>query len=218
MAARDYKNSQGRRGQKPAPAPGSWVSFISGLGVGLLVAFAVYLWSGHLRLPDATVVAPAAPGRVDEPPVELSEEPPPVAELPRPTFDFYKILPEMEVPIPDWERADSPAPAAGQDPEPVTTADEEPTSATLDQGTYLLQVGSFKAFEDADRVKATLALHGVTASIQRVVINGQDVWYRVHIGPLASEEEIRDMRIRLLENDMDSILLRIGDSRAAASP
>lgn len=206
MAARDYKNSRGRE-SKPARAPGSWMSFISGLGVGLLVAFAVYLWSGHLRLPDATAVAP--PALVDEPPVELPEEPQPVAELPRPTFDFYKILPEMEVPIPDWESTDAPAATAGADQEPAAAA-EEPTSAPLDQGTYLLQVGSFKAFEDADRVKATLALHGMTASIQRVVINGQDVWYRVHIGPLASEEEIRDMRIRLLENDMDSILLRIG--------
>jgi cell division protein FtsN len=193
------------------------MSFISGLGVGLLVAFAVYLWSGHLRIPDATAVAPALPALLDEPPVELPEEPPPIAELPRPTFDFYKILPEMEVPIPDWEPGDVPAATVEQVEEPAAAV-EEAAPATLDQGTYLLQVGSFKAFEDADRVKATLALHGVTASIQRVVINGQDVWYRVHIGPLANEEEIRDMRIRLLENDMDSILLRIGDSRAATSP
>ncbi len=217
MAARDYKNSSGRV-QKSAPAPGSWVSFISGLGVGLLVAFAVYIWSGHLRIPGATAITPAVPALVDEPAVELPEEPAPVAELPRPTFDFYKILPEMEVPIPDWERGDAPAATAEQAQEPDLPAAEDPALAPLDQGTYLLQVGSFKAFEDADRVKATLALHGVTASIQRVVINGQDVWYRVHIGPLASEDEIRDMRIRLLENDMDSILLRIGDSRAAASP
>ena len=80
-----------------------------------------------------------------------------------------------------------------------------------------MQVGSFKAFEDADRVKATLALHGVTASIQRVVINGQEVWHRVHVGPFVSEEEIRAVRVRLLENGMDSILLRIGGTTTGAA-
>ncbi|MEX2480576.1 MAG: SPOR domain-containing protein [Gammaproteobacteria bacterium] len=205
MAARDYKNSTGRT-RKPAPAPGSWVSFISGLGVGLLVAFGVYLWSGHLRMPSTTPSAPPAPLLREEPATE------PSAELPRPTFDFYKILPEMEVPIPDWQPDETGEVSPEDTPEQSAIAADSTAAAPLDQGTYLLQVGSFKAFEDADRVKATLALHGITASIQRVVINGQDVWYRVHIGPLSSEEEIRAIRVRLVENNMDSILLRIGDT------
>lgn len=219
MAARDYKNPP-RTARKPPSAPGSWVSFVSGLGVGLLVAFAVYLWSGHLRLPNTTRTLP---GLASEPVVELPENPAPAAELPRPTFDFYKILPEMEVPIPDWEGSAAAAPPperadATAVETPAELAVAPPPSPALDQGAYLLQVGSFKAFEDADRVKATLALHGVTASIQRVVINGQEVWHRVHVGPFVSEEEIRAVRVRLLENGMDSILLRIGGATGAATP
>jgi hypothetical protein len=36
------------------------------------------------------------------------------------------------------------------------------------------------------------------------------------VGPLSSAEEIRKMRLKLIENDMDFILLRIGETRAAA--
>ncbi|MEQ8662419.1 MAG: SPOR domain-containing protein [Gammaproteobacteria bacterium] len=213
MSPRDYKPAPARRKKAAGAAPGSWMSFLSGLALGLLVAFGVYLWAGRLPAPDTS---PPSAYRDGETRGEAHRAPPAAAELPRPTFDFYKILPEMEVPIPNWEQAqtDQPgppgAPSAGDDATPAATPD-----ATLDRGTYLLQVGSFQRFEDADRVKATLALRGITASIQRVVINGQDVWFRVHVGPLSSEEEIRAMRVKLIENDMDFILLRIGEAGAA---
>ncbi|MGR8918669.1 MAG: SPOR domain-containing protein [Gammaproteobacteria bacterium] len=193
--ARDYKHSSARaqRGKKTQPRQGSWVSFLSGLGVGLVVAFGVYLWSAELP-PPAALVDGLGERFVDDASFAAADTPAPA--LPKPKFDFYKILPEMEVPIPDWELGESSGPA---DPEPG-----------LAPGTYLLQVGSFKRFEDADRAKASLALRGIEASIQRVVINGQDVWFRVHVGPLSDAEDIRRMRVRLIENDMDFILLRIG--------
>jgi hypothetical protein len=204
MAARDYKHSTGRDKRKPVTVHGSWMSFLSGLGVGLLVAFGVYLWSGQLRLPGgADDPVTGLPGEAYVEPGQTVE---PTVELPRPKFDFYKILPEMEVPIPDWELSES-----------APEAKEAPPEAELDTGTYLLQVGSFKSFDDADRVKASLALRGISANIQRVVINGQDVWFRVHVGPLTNAEEIRAMRLKLVENDMDFILLRIGDNRAAGT-
>ena len=104
----------------------------------------------------------------------------------------------MEVPISDWDLAEQEQPG-------------EQTENSLSGGTYLLQVGSFKRFEDADRAKASLALRGIEANIQRVVINGQDVWFRVHVGPLSDVAEIRRMRIKLIESDTDFILLRIGN-------
>ncbi|MGE0484683.1 MAG: SPOR domain-containing protein [Gammaproteobacteria bacterium] len=206
MAARDYKHSPGRDKRKPVAVHGSWMSFLSGLGVGLLVAFGVYLWSGQLRLPgtgdDPAVAVPA------EAYVEPAQTVEPTVELPRPKFDFYKILPEMEVPIPDWELSER---------EHEHEAEEAAPDTELDSGTYLLQVGSFKSFDDADRVKASLALRGIAANIQRVVINGQDVWFRVHVGPLTNAEEIRAMRLKLVEINMDFILLRIGDNRGTAN-
>ena len=100
----------------------------------------------------------------------------------------------MEVPVPEWKLSDK-------------DDEDEPSLAP---GIYVLQVGSFKQFDDADHAKARLALRGITARIQRVVINGQDVWFRVHVGPFPRIKDIRAMRIKLIENDMDFILLRIG--------
>ena len=114
--------------------------------------------------------------------------------LPRPKFDFYTILPEIEVSVREWEYS-------------VKDDEDEPSLAP---GIYVLQVGSFKQFDDADHAKARLALRGITARIQRVLINGQNVWFRVHVGPFSGIKDIRAMRIKLIENDMEFILLRIG--------
>ena len=98
--------------------------------------------------------------------------------------------------MPDWEIL---SPAADQQNE-------------FNQGTYVLQVGSFKQYKDADRAKAGLALGGIQAKIHRVVINGQDVWYRVHVGPYSDVGSIQAMRAKLIESGNDFILLRIGDA------
>ena len=37
------------------------------------------------------------------------------------------------------------------------------------KGAYVLQAGSYKKFEDADRVKAQLALQGIESTVQRVL-------------------------------------------------
>ena len=116
--------------------------------------------------------------------------------LPKREFDFYKILPEMEVKVPDWEIA-----SPGRDGD-----------SDFDEGTYVLQVGSFKQHADAERAKANLALRGVQAKIHRVVINGQDVWYRVHVGPYSKIADIQAMRTKLTESGNDFILLKIGDA------
>lgn len=207
MSPKDYKNSRGStrntsrtttRAKKPAPVrQGSWLSFLSGLGVGLLVAFGVYLWSGQLPPPASMVDKLDERFRTESDYSGKASDYEQASELPTPKFDFYKILPEMEVPIPEWSLSEP-------------SADEAKTDVGLAPGAYLLQVGSFKRFEDADRAKASLALRGIEASIQRVVINGQDVWFRVHVGPLSDVDQIRAMRVKLIEHDVDFILLRIG--------
>jgi arginyl-tRNA synthetase len=117
--------------------------------------------------------------------------------VPEPKFDFYKILPEIEVKVPEWE----------------IKSDQSDQEQAFSPGTYVLQVGSFQRYADADRAKAKLALQGIRAKIQRVVINGQDVWFRVHVGPFTEMEKIKTMRMKLIESDMDFILLRIGEAQ-----
>lgn len=232
MAARDYKPTPPRKPKPPAPL-GSWVSFVTGLGLGLVVALAVYFWNARpsaspASAPAVAEVAPPeveAPRMVDSPTAEteIAEAAEPAdLEPPKPKFDFYKILPEMEVPVQDWEKddeaadmadkqdavADKDATRTDQDAKPGAKPDKP--AAAPERGAYVLQIGSYKAFEEADQAKARLAMQGITANIQRVVINGQDVWFRVHVGPLSDPNQMRAMRLKLQQSNTEFIVLKIG--------
>lgn len=142
----------------------------------------------------------------------VRSEPPPTS---KPHFDFYTILPEREIEIAPRD------PAGANSTRSATRLPEReleirqrslasPPSQRSANAAYVLQVGSFRRFQDADRSKASLALLGLSADIQRVVINGDDVWYRVRLGPFDERPELDAVRARLTENEIDSLLLRIG--------
>ncbi|MGD8207433.1 MAG: SPOR domain-containing protein [Chromatiales bacterium] len=189
MAAKDYKHSG--RGRKPQPLAG-WVWMLSGLAIGLFVALLVYLSDrppGPITPPSLSVAAPEPrPPRSDPAAPEPAEAPP------KPRFDFYTLLPELEVVIPegDYRIEDDPGPA----PAPV----EAP-------GSYMLQAGSFRQFPEADRMKASLALLGVQARIQTVQVN-DDTWHRVRVGPYNDLGELNEIRDRLRDNAIDTILVK----------
>lgn len=219
MKDRDYKHASPRAPKPPTPQ-GSWVSFVSGLGLGLLVALGIYLWSAKLPRPSVVVAGTVEPKvempkAGESPPVETVETEP---ETPRPKFDFYKILPEMEVPVQEWELNEKAARAQANATPPANTAAAASAvtatpanpAASAETGAYILQIGSYKQFEEADHAKAKLALQGITANIQRVVINGQNAWFRVHVGPLSDATELRAMRMKLMESNTDFIVLKIG--------
>lgn len=224
MAAKDYKHASPRAPKAPAPL-GSWVSFVTGLGLGLVVALAVYMSNAKISPPassppqvagtDAKVEAP----RVNQPPPGERAEA--TLEPPRPKFDFYKILPEMEVPVQDWEKEDRDQQSVKvekNDKTTATTSQDKPDAtpaALAERGAYVLQIGSYKQYEEADQAKARLAMQGIAANIQRVVINGHDVWFRVHIGPLSDANDLRALRLKLQAHKTDFIVLKIG---GAGSP
>lgn len=193
MRAKDYKNTSAKLNVKERPV-GSWMSFVSGLGIGLLVALGVYFWRGDLPVRDRAAHERAVDGSDSLSNLNFEEQMD--RRQPKPTFDFYKILPEIEIKVPGWAFSN----AAGKE------------KRELNRGTYVLQVGSFKQYKDADRAKAKLALRGIQAKIHRVVINGQDVWYRVHIGPFTDVDSIQAMRAKLIESGSAYILLKIGDA------
>ena len=194
MATRDYKHS-GRKKQKPA-LPG-WVWLLSGLAIGLFVALLVYLKDAPT--PETVTATPSisvSKGTQDTREVrkpDAEEIPPP----PKPRFDFYTLLPELEVVVPEDEISGERTPESREAAPKVMTED----------GRFILQAGSFRKFEEADRLKASLALLGVQAHIQKVEVNN-DTWHRVRIGPITSLAEINDIRSRLKANDIDTMLLK----------
>ena len=185
--ARDYK----RRSRSKPPTPG-WVLFTSGLALGLCVALGVHLHHRGAQPPEQPVATRSAS------PASQQEAEPVAAEAEEEGgFDFYTMLPGLEVVVPEEpaaaRRGDQPAPAPDLAP-----------------GRYWIQAGSFRRFADADRRKAELALLGLTSSVQAVAIEGQ-TWHRVRIGPLPDAAQADATRRRLAEAGIGALAVRERD-------
>ncbi|MCI0506789.1 MAG: SPOR domain-containing protein [Gammaproteobacteria bacterium] len=115
------------------------------------------------------------------------------------SFDFYKLLPNLSVDVAKTEPA-QPRESASSATEPAESS--APFS-------YILQAGSFKDFQEADRLKAGLALIGIKANIEKVILNQSEVWHRVRIGPLLSEREMNKIRSRLQAENIEPIILKV---------
>ncbi|SFD77168.1 Cell division protein FtsN [Thiohalospira halophila DSM 15071] len=195
MAAQKGKGS-GNKGREGAPA---WAWLVVGLLVGLFVALLVHL-QGQQR-PAGTGPAPSASTERDARAVRQPEG----GEGPgEPEFDFYSILPEMEIPVPEPEEQPQ------QAPEEKEQEQARPREAPElgENEAWALQLGSFRSEPDADRFRARLSLLGLEPHIQEVTIDGAD-WYRVRLGPLRRTEELQAVRQRLRENEIDAMVLKL---------
>lgn len=187
------RSRQAVRSQGGWPA---WVWFSLGLvaGVALSTVVVVGGLAPNLRRHDGPTPNPnaSAPGPGDS---GIASKP----DKPGKDYDFYRVLPEMEVVIPDTELAAKARAEAGK---PAVTPNS-PASG----GGYLLQVGSFPNAADADAVKARLALLGFVAQVQPVTINGT-TWNRVRLGPYASASALEAARQKLSSNGINAIALK----------
>lgn len=188
MAATRRQTGQRGSGQG---LPG-WGMLLIGLIIGLFVAFLVWLQDID---PDPEIAdAPAAAISGDD------EE-----QASRPRFEFYSILPELEIVVPEFDlRERMPQTVPDQDAPPII--DEAPDIAD-DEATYFLQVGSFREAGQADQLKAELSLIGLDVDVHTVKVNG-DRWHRVRVGPLSGSDNLRNAQNRLRDNDFDYLVLR----------
>lgn len=108
----------------------------------------------------------------------------------KPRFEFYKVLTDKQDVTADT------APKSAENPKVVEI---KPAS----KATYL-QAGSFANADDAENLKATLALKGLEASVQTVTIPGKGEMHRVRIGPFSSEQEMTSARGTLKLNGLEA--------------
>ena len=207
--ARDLKKTRNVFRREHAFIGGNILSFLSGLSIGLLVAFIVFL-RYQLVEPDATAtITGSAPGEAKQ---EQTDEEEPVVE-----YTFYETLRDKQVTVSEWvargkdviedmEVVEDRNETQGADDSPELQAGRKVND---DVSGYVLQVGSFKDFSSADRVKAELALIGIFADIQRVMLNEQDVRHRVRLGPYKNVDEMQDIRRRLEDNQIEFMLLEL---------
>jgi len=178
---------------------------MGGLAIGLFVAFVVWLNNAPRdRNQDsiANVISDTFSDLQENAKKRKQQRPEPVPSKPAETkedakpqtsFDFYYILPELEVAVPDRELASK-----------TQEAKTSPQQASID---YIIQAGAFRQHEQADNLKAKLALHGIIAYIQ-TVNNNNDTWHRVRIGPINNIAQLNQMRKRLKDNGIANIVVK----------
>jgi len=195
---RDYKPRSSKRGRRQT-TPG-WIWLLAGLVLGLVVALLAYRYSGHTPVQPVPAQLDLKTEQADEGPApagagkpvkrEVEKLPPPS----KPRFDFYTILPEMEVVVPEEQIKGKPKGGVPQVDQP---------------GTYYLQAGSFRSFDQSDRLKAQLALLGLHADIETVTVNKSETWHRVRVGPFKNLDELNRARALLKENNMSAVLVKL---------
>ena len=155
----------------------------------------------------------------------------------KPQFDFYSVLSEKEVRIPDAEisaqarveqqqkqqqaaqlqaqQATPAAPTTAPANAPAAVSQDvtaAPATAVPQPGAgsgYLLQVGAFPNAADAETLKAKLALQGFVANVQSVNIGGQ-TYNRVRLGPFRSATDLESTKQRLAGAGINAIALKEG--------
>jgi len=200
MAA-DLKSHGHHPRKKPVPG---YIWLLCGLAIGLFIAFLVYLdRQPATEVSFGTAVRHELDKIKHRPAEPATDRPATKAEKPKqesrePKFNFYTILPELEVLIPEEEIRP-----------PEKDADTTVRNRTGGKGKqFILQAGSFRNRPDAERLKAVIALLGMQAGIKQVSIDGVN-WYRVRIGPVANSRDLYHNLNLLHQNDINAIAMEL---------
>jgi cell division protein FtsN len=195
-AGKDYKGRRSSMSKNEQPLPG-YLWMLAGLAIGLFVAFITYLQkqpAEEITFTEA-VVQELEKVKKNTPEKKKNDEKNTPSKEPK--FDFYTILPELEVFIPEPEMRSE---------EKIKTKNKTTKRTTGKK--YLLQAGSFRSHEDADQLKATLALLGVQSSIQSVNIKSES-WHRVRIGPFDNTGQLHDTLSTLKNNKIHAMTMEL---------
>jgi cell division protein FtsN len=174
---------------------GMLLGFVIGLVVGLAIAVAVALYISNAPLPFVTKVrppsvVPAAPadGRLPDPNKALNLAPPATAPAPG---------------------AAAAPPPAKMEAAPATPEAAAAKQEALPEGSrFLLQAGAFKSSEDADGMRAQLAMLGLDARVFPIEQGGQTL-YRVRLGPYGQLDDVNRVRKLLADNSIEAQIVRI---------
>ena len=204
--SRDYKPNAERPKSSSKGNP-----FLTGLLVGFLLGIAASLCvvmfikggespftnksgmdSPHL---SAKIAEEAKNNAKDEPDNDTSALPkaenPTASKEDKTRFDFYTILPgsESKVRTEDIKLKDDNKPEV--------------------KNAYFLQVGAFQTENEADNMKAKLALQGFEAEVQTATIPDKGIWHRVRVGPLKDLNQINKTKSDLLSDGFQADLIKV---------
>lgn len=211
-----------RRGGGGIEIP-AWLWMVIGAAAGIFVSFLVHLARTPANespvppqavdaKPVAKIVRPAVEPRSAEKPAapaenaaaakaadDKSAKPDETKTVTK--FDFYTLLPEREVIVPN----DREAMRAAEKGKPASEPQQTAAAGASEQ--LFLQVGSFRSAQEAERRRAQIKALGLDAKVEEVIA-GADTWYRVQAGPFTSRDQLSKAREQLKAAGIESLLLR----------
>lgn len=208
MAKNTSRRGASRGGSKrqSRQVPG-WVWLFTGVIGGLFVAFLFHLAQVQMEQGRAG----GGDGKVVEKPQPKEKDNDGATKDDQPKFDFYAVLPKMEVIVPKGEGGDQETSRSGSDSDDKSrdedTADK-PVAGRHDKR-FLLQAGSFRNEKDADRRRAELILKGYQARIQPVDMDNGDTWHRVMIGPYDNINTLHRAQDKLAANGVETLPIQL---------
>jgi cell division protein FtsN len=169
---------------------GTLLGFIAGLVIGLGLAVAVALYITNAPVPFVTKVRPASesvnPATAGDPNKPLQTNP------------VIKSGPATE------QKTD-----AATDPKAAPPPAEKGATSVVDDGSrFLLQAGAFRSPDDADAMRARLALLGFDSKVFPREQDGVTL-YRVRLGPYGNLDDVNRIRKTMAENGIDVQLIRL---------
>lgn len=170
---------------EPQPRGNSFRMFMTGMFTGVFLSFLFYLY----KLP-----ALVEPGEE----LAMAPEPEAAAEIPKPRFEFYTMLPKQTMEV--EEEVETVEPAADVSKPPTPSAAPQP---------YFLQAGSFRQKDDAERRRAELLLLGLEPNIEESS-SDNGLWFRVSLGPYESHDAVARARGLLANQNIESVLMKRG--------
>ena len=156
-----------------------WAVLLVGLALGVSSVLLAQLILSRAGSSDGLAGLFARTKPAERPSTARAE--PPAA---KPKLDFYTVLPEVETVLPER--------GARTKPQKTERVD-----------------GSFASFDDADQLKAKLALNGLSSQIQKITIEGKGAYHRVRLGPYERVEELDSVSQQLAKLGLKPIRLKI---------
>jgi cell division protein FtsN len=187
----------------PARAFAQQGTLVLGLMIGMLcglaVAVIVAVFVTRAPLPFVNKL-PRSGDRV----AEISKA---GGDLPDPNRGIGSSRPALPIAGAPRDPAAPSAPAAATAP---TTESADPALALASPGErvlYMLQAGAFRSSDDADNMRAKLALIGFEARVSAAEV-GNERLFRVRIGPYGQLDDVNLARFRLAENGIEATVVR----------
>ena len=180
-------------GKNDTPRVSKTFMAITFISIACFAAFLYYLTQLQPEVQPTLQKSTSTPVKPEktEPKVKTTRTPVVETSKADDEYDFYKLLPQTEVIPPRVEEYQS---------KPIQQAGAK---------TYLLQAGSFRHHEDADRLRAKLILQGLEVTVKLAKGRTGTNWYRVLVGPFTSRSKLNHAQDILARANTESMLIEI---------